>query len=252
MVILWILAALFIFTLMSAKWEHYCLSLLPAVAILTGIGVERAGGKIRKVLVFSILAVSLVQFYYISFGWTGGVLKQPSSGINFSSTSIYGALPKKNNYQGILAGFSEKIKAGSREKIAEHKVVNVGIIDVIDAEINGFLISYYLDLYLQDIRIWCLPNEDMIIPHSSDFAKYFSDNIDDFDYIIVINNNRQLSLGSENDFDLPKKFLPGDYYNRIVDNLFNKRRVIEKAVLFPDKKGIYLLSGRALQRNEPS
>ncbi len=249
-ILLWFFIPLAIFTLVSAKWEHYCFSILPSVAVLTAVGMERFTKRVKFAVILFLIAISLLQFFEISYGFNFRPIKKMfSCNAAYWHPSIYKAPYKINNYENIMYEFSKDInnaisrrhKAGT----AERPKVSLGVIDNIDAEINDVLISYYMSLFIDNINVMSLPNGIPVVPNPSRVAEVFSENINSFDFVIVINSVSSLHIDIDS-LDIPKELLADSSYKRIIDNISEHRVIIDRKTLMPDKKTIFLLG-----REEP-
>jgi hypothetical protein len=158
--------------------------------------------------------------------------------------SVYKAPYKINNYENIMREFSKDINnaisRGHKAGTAEGPKVSLGVIDNIDAEINDVLISYYMNMFMDNINIMSLPNGIPVVPNPSRVAEVFSKNINNFDFIIVVNNVQSLHIDIDS-LDIPKELLADSSYQRIIDNISEHRVIIDRKILMPDKKTIFLL-----------
>ncbi len=244
-ILLWFFVPLAVFTLVSAKWEHYCFPILPSVAILTAVGIERLTKKIKFAIISFLIVLSLLQFFEISYAFNSRPIKKMFSyNVAYWNPSIYKAPYKINNYENIMREFSKEIN-NAMPRIrnvgdTERPKVNLGVVDNIDTEINDGLISYYMNLYIDSIDIISLPNGIPVVPNPSRVAEVFSKNINNFDFIIVVNNAQSLHIDLDS-LDIPKELLADSSYQRIIDNISEHRVIIDRKILMPDRKTIFLL-----------
>lgn len=242
-VLLWFFVPLFVFTAVSAKWEHYCFAFLPSVAILTAVGVERFPKKIKYAAILLLLTISLLQYFEVSYRFSSGLIRKMFS-YNAASwhPTIFNAPYKRNNYESIMREFAEEIKNSMPEsREAEYSELRLGVIDSMDAEINDVLISYYMNVYLgNNIDIMSLPNGVPNVFYPSKVAEKFSREIHDFDFIIVINNDASPHIRFD-ELYIPKDLLSESSYQRIIDGLSGRRIIINRKTLMPDQETIFLL-----------
>jgi len=244
-ILLWFFVPLAVFTLVSAKWEHYCFPILPSVAILTAVGIERFTKRIKFAAILFLIILSLLQFFEISYTFNFRPIKKMFSyNTAYWHPSIYNAPYKINNYENIICEFSKDINnampripnAGDTGRLQ----VNLGVVDSISTAINDVLISYYMRLHIQSINIIGLPNGMPTVPNPSGVAEVFSKNINNFDFIVIVNNTSSPHIDFDG-LDIPKELLTDYYYRRIINNISEHWVIINKKILMPDRKTIFLL-----------
>ncbi|MDD5109020.1 MAG: glycosyltransferase family 39 protein [Candidatus Omnitrophica bacterium] len=235
-ILLWILIPLVIFTLMSAKWEHYCFAFLPAIAILTAVGVMKLGRQIKIPLILFIIVYSLLQFFAVSYRIGPKIVKLVAFYNvvplpEWGRTGLYKAPIKINNYEKIIQGFAEKIK----KDVSSKRKILVGIIGTKDEEINGFLASYYLRAYLDNSEAFILADDLSSMPNAKSMAKRFIEKIGEFNFMILINS----SLKDGSAPVITNCLLEGQLLKKLSDNI-NKRKLIQRHKLFPGHRNIFL------------
>ena len=237
---------LLVFTLMSAKWEHYYISALPGIAVLTAIGITRSGRAAKLVLTLSLLVFALFQFFIISYD----IGHRQAKKIFFHNIApvewgenFYKVPFKTNNYERIIHGFTERIMNSKPAKgiVAGTEILktSLGVIGITDAGINTGLISYYVSIYADDVDIWSFPDSIDSMPNASGVAERFSKNMDNLDFLIVATGgmSRHITI---NGMDMSKDLLSEFSYQRIVDNIM-RRPVIGSEILLPNGKAVFLL-----------
>jgi Dolichyl-phosphate-mannose-protein mannosyltransferase len=103
---LWAVIPYIIFTLMVNKWGRYYFPALPALALISAAAVfQLRSKKFRLILVALIVALSLVQFYDLSFG--SSIL--PKNLYRHPDYSFVAYPPEKSEEAKAVSGFMETI-----------------------------------------------------------------------------------------------------------------------------------------------
>lgn len=164
---LWILIPYAIFTLNINKWGRYYFPALPAVALVTAIGIlQIRSRKYKIILVAVITSLSLLQFYDLSFGTK--IL--PKGLYNSPGYSFIAYPPQKCEEEKVITRFLETINKEKRDPHYKFKILFVAPHEVID---YGKL-EYIFQTEEANVE----------------FAKFFTagSNYKNCDYIIVVND----------------------------------------------------------------
>ncbi len=164
---LWILIPYVIFTLNINKWGRYYFPALPALALVTAIGIlQIRSRKYKIILVTAITSLSLLQFYDLSFGTS--IL--PRSLYKHPDYSFVAYPPQKCEEEKVVTRFLETI---NKEKKDPHYKSNILFVAP-----HGIIDYGKLEYIFQTKEA------------NIEFAKFFtaSSNYKDCDYIIVLNN----------------------------------------------------------------
>lgn len=166
-ILLWALVPYFLFTVIVAKSERYYFPAIPAVALITAIGLLRIESKkIRQFLIMLITIVSLIQFYDLSF--STAIL--PKELFYPKPTTFLAQPPQKCKEGKVAEKFLETIKKTKKDKSSFLLVPFVGTPDLID---SGRL-EYIFETKGNEVKIkkfW-----------DRDFSKSTN-----YDYIIIVN-----------------------------------------------------------------
>lgn len=163
---LWVLIPYIIFTLNINKWGRYYFPALPAIALITAVGVLRIRSKKYKaVLVTIIVSVSLLQFYDLSFGTN--IL--PKILYKHPDYSFVAYPPQKCEDSKAITRFLETINKENRISNYRTKILFVAPHDIIDYG--------RLEYILQEKEA------------NIEFAKFFTagHTYKQYDYIIILN-----------------------------------------------------------------
>ncbi len=147
----WLLVPLLILTICRAKWGSWCLTVLPAIALITACGllsVRRA--RLRRILIMTVSCLALIQFFGLSFGFFGLDNVLATFGFNrehyyweLQQTSLHHVWyhpPRKNNYRAVMDEFSAMIQP--------QDYLRLGMVEVRDNwhTEDAYALEYYLRL----------------------------------------------------------------------------------------------------------
>lgn len=193
---LWLLIPYVIFTLNINKWGRYYFPALPAIALITAMGVLQIKSvKYKVVLVAVIAAVSLLQFYDLSFGTT--IL--PKILYRHPDYSFVAYPPQKCEDEKVVTRFLETINREKKDPHYKSKILLVATHDIID---YGKL-EYILQTKEANVE----------------FAKFFTvgHTYKQCDYIIVLNRRVSDSRAP----DLSFLLIP-EYYRDFLKVIFRQ------------------------------
>ncbi len=185
-IFLWIFIPYLLLTFSANKWGRYYFPALPALALVTAIGIFRIKLiKLRIILVILIVCLSLVQFYDLSFGFN--IL--PKKLYAHPDYSFVAYPPQKCKEGDAIAGFLKTINKENQAADRKIKILLVAHHGLID---YGRL-EYIFQLSKSNIE----------------FQKFFFSKVDykNSDYIIVLSNK----AGYAGKPDLNFLTIPGYY-----------------------------------------
>ena len=135
---LWILIPYVILTLSINKWGRYYFPALPALALVTAIGIfQIKSRKCKIILVTLITSLSLLQFYDLSFGSTilpKGLYKRKQPDYSFVAYP-----PQKCEEEKVITRFLETINKENKDPnykckilfVAPHSIIDYGKLEYI-------------------------------------------------------------------------------------------------------------------------
>lgn len=141
--LLWAIAPYFIFSVLSPKDARYIFPALPAIAVLSALGIEELKSQfIRRLIIILIVLIGIA--HYFTYSYFGSDLFIRYS-LRTKRSMRYTHPPFKSNYQSVIHRFMKEIE--KRDSLNE---VSIGVISPA-GEFNhrgGYsVLTYYIESY---------------------------------------------------------------------------------------------------------